>query len=611
MFEHSNFILTIELSQVYQVIDNRLKATMSTPKVCPVDSSASSERGLNTRDGVQEPMSSTVDPSEIVLRGSSICPGIGIGFAHVVDRVPSVQPTSIDPGQVAAEQRRYTAAVAATLSQLHEHVAVLHGSTFPEAEVILGVHQAILRDESFHDQVRKRIAAELKSAEWCLWQKASDLIAQFSTMRNPYFEARGEDIRDMGHNLIDALSGEQSEPVASGEREQVRVSQHLHPSEAVLAHRTHACAFASESRALVSHAAILLKGFGIPSVGGLAGLSVLVHEGDRIVVDGTNALVVVRPSARTIEAYQAWKSAAEAVPGTSGVVSCRTADGADIVLRANIENPEQVKLMLAQGLDGIGLFRTEFLISEGGHIPTEEGQYEAYRWVIESAAGRPVTIRTFDIGGDKTMGLSCRCTGSNPALGVRGIRRHLTGRPEELRTQLRAALRAAEEANVRILIPMVTTLDDIKGAKTHLAEVKRGLREACVAFNPDVSFGAMVETPAAAFAVRDILAEVDFISIGTNDMLQYFMAADRDNERVIHYNDAASPAFLRLLKLIIEQARTLGREADVTVCGEVATDVRVLPHLLRMGYRSFSVSPVSATLVRSVCREFSMLPRNG
>ena len=161
---------------------------------------------------------------------------------------------------------------------------------------------------------------------------------------------------------------------------------------------------------------------------------------------------------------------------------------------------------------------------------------------------------------------------------------------------------------MQILIPMVTTVDDIKGAKSHLADVRQELRNAGVAFSPEVGLGAMIETPAGALTVRDILAEVDFVSLGTNDLLQYFMAADRDNERVIHYNDAASPAFLRLLELIIGQARALGREADVTVCGEAAADVRVLPHLLRMGYRSFSVSPVSATLLRSVCGEFSMNP---
>ena len=283
-----------------------------------------------------------------------------------------------------------------------------------------------------------------------------------------------------------------------------------------------------------------------------------------------------------------------------------TADGTKIVLKANIENPDQVGLVLAHGLEGIGLFRTEFLISAEGRVPTEEQQYTAYRRVIEKAAGFSVVIRTFDIGGDKGMGLSDRCTGRNPALGLRGIRRHLMDRPEELRTQLRAILRAALGANVGILIPMVTTLDDVTAAKGHLADVRKALRQAGVAFSGEIAFGAMIETPAAAATVHDILGKVDFISVGTNDLLQYFMAADRDNERVIQYNDATSPAFLWLMEHVIRQAQNIGREADVTVCGEVASDRRVLPHLLRMGYRSFSVSPVSSAIIRGVCAEFTM-----
>ena len=543
---------------------------------------------------------------EVVLRGSPICPGIGIGRVHLADFDLAVPHGQIAPQQVAAEQQRYTAAAQTTKSRLRDHVAAVHGNPVHEAKAILEVHQAMLGDESFHGQVRKRIATEQRSAEWCLQQEATSLIQQFDSMSDPYFAARSEDVRDMAHNLIDVLSGNDHITEAKGRKGRVLVSRHLHSSDVVLANRSHGNGFASESSALVSHAAILLKGFGLPSVGGVGGLTDVAHDGDPIIVDGTSGLIILRPSARTVKDYQARKRLADAPSEIKAMVGCSTADGTQVALKANIENPAQIGLMLAHGLDGIGLFRTEFLVSAEGHMPTEEEQYTAYRRVIESAAGRPVTIRTFDIGGDKSMGLSYRCTGRNPSLGVRGIRRHLTDRPEELRTQLRAVLRAASGANAQILIPMVTTVDDIKGAKSHLAAVKQGLRNTGVSFNPEVALGAMIETPAAALTVCDILAEVDFVSIGTNDLLQYVMAADRDNERVIHYNDAANPAFLWLLELLIEQARKLGREADVTVCGEVASDVRVLPHLLRMGYRSFSVSPVSAASVRDVCAEFTV-----
>jgi phosphotransferase system enzyme I (PtsI) len=261
--------------------------------------------------------------------------------------------------------------------------------------------------------------------------------------------------------------------------------------------------------------------------------------------------------------------------------------------------------MLAHGLDGIGLFRTEFMVPPEGCIPSEEEQYAIYRRVFEKAAGRFITIRTLDLGADKRMGLSLACAGSNPAMGVRGIRRHLLNGLGELRTQLRAILRAACDQDVGILIPMVTTVDDITQAKRVLAEVCEELRRQRAQPPKSVLLGAMIEIPAAAVSVRDILAEVDFISVGTNDLLQYFMAADRDNERVVQYNDATAPAFSWLLKHIIGEAAKAGRETDVTVCGEIASDSRLLPHLLHLGYRSFSVAPIAATRVREVCASTS------
>jgi phosphoenolpyruvate-protein phosphotransferase (PTS system enzyme I) len=542
---------------------------------------------------------------EVVLRGLSICPGIAIGRVHVVDPDLAVQPTDLAPRQIKAETERYTAAVKTTKRRLREHVATVHGSATPETKAILDIHEAMLDDESFHENVRKRIAGEQQGAEWSLWQEAAALISQFSAMRDPYFEARSEDVRDMAHNLLGVLTAGQSIVDREPQHDRILVSRHLHSSDALFAQRNHSRGFASESRAMVSHAAILLKGFGMPSVGGIDGLIEHARQGDRIIVDGTNGTVILQPSSATIEAFRLRKDTSES-PDQMSVMGCVSADGTRIALKANIENPDQVRLMLTYGLEGIGLFRTEFLVSADGHVPTEEEQYDVYRSVIENARRRFVTIRTFDIGGDKPMGLASRCTGRNPALGLRGIRRHLVESPDELRTQLRAISRAAVGAPVGILIPMVTTVGDIIEAKHHWIAVGRKLEREGASCSTDVALGAMIETPAAAAAVGEILSEVSFISLGTNDLLQYFMAADRDNESVLHYQDATHPAFLWLLSHIMEQARNAGREGDVTVCGEVASDMRVFPHLVRMGYRSFSVSPVSAALFRSVCAGFNV-----
>ena len=539
---------------------------------------------------------------EVVLLGVSICPGIGIGRVHMIDPDVPINSADITLEQIGAEKERYTAAVNTTKHHLREHVATVHGDATPETKAILDVHEAVLKDESFHDQVRKRIAADRKSAEWSLWQEANDLVSRFDAMRDPYFVARGEDVRDMAHNLMGVLSGGKIRGDRRVEKGRVFASRHLHSSDAMLANRSGSVGFVSESRALVSHAAILLKGFGIPSVAGIKGLTDHVEEGDSLIVDGTDGVVIVRPQSATLAKYRSRKKTAERIEEITPPI-CIASDGARILLKANIENPEQVELMIAHGLDGIGLFRTEFLISAEGGVPDEEEQFAVYRRVIEQAGGASVVIRTFDIGGDKSMGLADRCGGRNPSLGLRGIRRHLVTRPDELRTQLRAILRAAQGADVGALVPMVTTVEDIVATRRHLDSVKEEMCEAGIAYSADVSIGAMIETPAAAALTGAILSEVDFVSVGTNDLLQYFMAADRDNESVIQYQDAASPAFLWILEHIITEARKLGREMDVTVCGEVATEARMLPHLLRMGYRAFSIPPASATVFRVACED--------
>ncbi len=546
-------------------------------------------------------MSAPHGGDEVRLRGVSICPGIGVGRVRIVDLDIKIPQDELDSSRVADEQARYSHAVATARQHLPEHIAHVHGSVRSEAEAIFEVHQAILADESFHDKVRSRIAAERKSAEFCLEQEAITLISVFDGMKDPYFKARGEDIRDLAYNLLAVLShraNDANRPISEAD---VVLTRHLRPSHAAMAHRGHASGFASESRALSSHAAILLKGFAIPSVGGIPRLLDVAREGDRIVVDGTSGVIVVRPCARTEREYQARKRFAETSPTTENVTPCFTSDGVEIVLKANIEHPEQVKLMLAHGLDGIGLFRTEFAIPSDGRMPSEDEQQALYRRVVKKAAGRFVTVRTFDIGADKQMALANGCEGPNPALGIRGIRRHVLNDAAEFRTQLRAVLRAAAGQDIGIMFPMVTTVSDVTRAKSILDEVVEQLRSEGEELPRKLLQGAMIEVPAAAIAVQDILAKVDFISLGTNDLLQYFMAADRNNERVLQYSDPTAPAFLWLLGYVIDQAAEVGREADVTVCGEIASDPRVLPHLLRLGYRSFSISPVAAPAIREAC----------
>lgn len=538
---------------------------------------------------------------QITIPGVVICPGIGIGQVMLVDTAVDVPKQKIPDDQIHHEQKRYRKAADAARQHVLEHIKATHHDLSEESAAIIAAHNAMLRDKEFHEGVCECIATKLQNAEWALESEARKLIVIFETMRDPFYQARAEDIRDMATSILDLLvqEGEEYEPPIKAAVDQIIVTPHLHPSAAILAQRIGTPAFATESRAQSAHAAILLKGFNIPSIGGVEGLVELANEGDEIIVDALEGQVILRPDNKTLDRYiqhqRELRTGQEEVPP----IECRTADGTEVRLQGNIGNPDQVSLILHQGLQGVGLFRTEFFALEDGAIPGEEEQVEIYRRVIQELDGRSLIVRTFDIGADKQVGELSVPSGQNPALGVRGIRRHLQGNRDELETQYRAILRAAEGSEIGIMIPMVTTLKDIQEAKRHLDKVEANLVESNTPHAKKIRFGAMIETPSAALLVSDILGEVDFISLGTNDLLQYLMAADRDNEDVIDYNDPKNPAFTKILGMIISEAIRLGRQNDVSICGEVASRRHHIPSLLKMGYRSFSISPVMSESIRA------------
>ena len=544
---------------------------------------------------------------EIVLSGTTICPGIGIGQARGLDRGIAIPRSQITPDQVQSEQRRYNKAVKLVRDHLHEHIQEDHADSSLSALSILKNHEVMLTDEQFHEAVRSRIAAESKNAAWALELEAHKIIANLETSRSPYLKSRAEDVKDLVADIASALSSTPqayTKALRQKRKSEVLISGTLYPSWAIEAKRSCSVAFATESNALSSHAAILLKGFGIPAVGGVKGLRETVADGDEVIVDAINGAVIVRPRPETAERFAAEKHQFELpetllpLPPLGG----RTKDNTPIRLMANIDNPDQIPLMHRNRLEGIGLFRSEFLILRSSSFPTEQEQYEIYRSVF-AAAGRRVVVRTFDIGGDKQIADLHECTGQNPALGVRGVRRHLLRYPEELRIQVRAVLRAAQGCHVDILLPMVTTADDIRKVKHLLEEVKKELRDQGTPFSDEVRLGAMIEVPAAAIGISEILAEVDFVNVGTNDLLQYFVAADRDNEAVLGYEDFENKGFLWLLRFIVERAAELGQENEVTICGESASNPQLVPLLLELGFRSLSITPTSAQTVRNAIAE--------
>ena len=494
--------------------------------------------------------------------------------------------------------------------RLEEYLREFHSPEETDLKQILHAQLLILDDREFFKGISRRIREQLRSAEHAVEDEFSSVANRLGASRDYYMRARAEDLRGICQLVLKSLMLEQAAfgPVDRGRESPVYYSASLRPTAVLRARKAGAVAFITSSTAYTSHAAILLRGSGIPALGGLDLSGIPLEEGTPLLVDAVAGVLHVDPPEDVLEkAFRTERELLEAVArGAEPPEDAITEDGRRIRLWANIDHPSQAVLCLEHRLYGVGLFRTEFMVLDTGRIPGEEEQYGIYRGVVEQLAGRPLVLRTFDIGGDKVMdGLHDTC-GPNPALGIRGLRRHLMRRPREFRAQLRAALRAAEEADLSILLPMVTHAGDVLAARAHLDAVKEELREDGVPFNPEVKLGAMIEIPSAALNVGRILEAVDFVSLGTNDLLQYLTASDRDNPEVVAYQDLAQSGLPHLMRVVMEQARALGREEDVRVCGELASDPEGVVFLARAGVRSMSVAPGSAALVRKTLAALSL-----
>jgi len=543
---------------------------------------------------------------EILFQGTTICPGIGIGVVIKLEEINEVQRINLRLDQIKDELNRYTDAVHRAQKRLHEHVEGMHENPYLSTSQILTIHELILNDKQFHDAVLQRISKDSINAEWALLDETRRILSGLTKSGDSYFTARSEDILDMTRYLITALSPHSDVMIEENLRlkaGQVIVTSNLFVSEVLKAHRYGVRGVATESNALTSHAAILLRSHNIPSVGVIDGMLGHAKQGDRIIVDGLKGMVILRPRTEIIKKYHALMEKQKKRGGkllTPPIVT-NTADGTPIHLFANVDHYNQIKYVISNRLEGIGLFRTEFLAVADERIPDEEEQYSIYKRTIDESGGRRVIFRTFDLGADKLANPLEQCTGSNPALGMRGIRRHLFLHPEELYVQLRALLRAGQGTTIDILIPLVTKVDELVQVKGKLERIKKELAVEKKEAAYRVRLGAMIEVPAAAFAIQEILPQVDFVNIGTNDLIQYFMAADRDNEAVMnYYGDLYNSSFLSLLQFIIERAMKMKRENDIAICGEIASNQACVPLLIGMGYRSLSISPILAQTIRDV-----------
>jgi phosphotransferase system enzyme I (PtsI) len=541
-------------------------------------------------------------------KGIAISPGIVVGVAYRVDSVfGSTEPQMLDdPEQVPFEIARFDRAVvqsAADLEAIVIKVAQQLGNS--EADIFKS-HLQIVNDQTLLAKVRTLIQTQQLTALSALQLVLQGYAATFARIEHDYFRERMADVRDVisriGSHLTlqPPLAQAAGKGAEDGEEPVILVAHEILPSQAMSLGNLPIAGIVTETGGGTSHAAILSRSRGIPAVSGVAGITTDVKSGDLMVVDGRDGLVIVRPDREATAAYR--KMQREFFDLKDRLVLNRdqpamSADGAQIELLANINNLADAQAAQKVGATGVGLFRTEYLFLTHADVPDEEEQYQYYRQIIEDAPNRTVTVRTLDLGGDKTVPYLGRRSEANPFMGWRSIRLSFE-HPRLFERQIRAILRAGRHGKVSMLFPMITTLEELRYVNRLVEETKRNLRREGVPFGEDVKIGVMVEVPAAAVCIDAILRETDFISIGSNDLIQYLVAADRDNPKVAHLCEPLSPAIFKVLQTVLDACQRTG--TPVTLCGEMAGQPRSVLVLLGMGLRRFSMSPAFVPTIKAL-----------
>ncbi|MGZ5423877.1 MAG: phosphoenolpyruvate--protein phosphotransferase [Candidatus Aminicenantales bacterium] len=537
------------------------------------------------------------------LRGIGVSPGIAIGEVLLAKRVVfTSRKEIIADDQVPDEIKRLHQALDRTRADLTRVKESVREKMGPDSSLIFEAHLLILEDPTLVGGLEAVIRDEKARAEWALSKANARYEQLFESLTDDYFRQRKSDVSDVLKRVYRNLETKRDKEKAP-QKQHILVAHELLPSEAALRlSKELTLGVVLDMGGGTSHTAILARSLGIPAVLGLRDVTRQVREGELIIVDGTDGEVIIDPPPAVRREFQAKKEKYEnygrELQKTAKLKS-ETLDRVRFIPQANIELPEEVDLALSMGAEGIGLFRSEFIYLRRESLPTEEDHFEIYARLARSAHPHPVTIRTLDIGGEKSLPQLNIEKEPNPALGLRAVRFSLRNR-DLFRTQLRAILRASAGKNVRILVPMVTEVDEILEVKDIFEDVKKELRRKGEAFDEKIPFGIMIEVPAAAALADVMLKEVDYVSIGTNDLIQYYLAVDRSNEFVSYLFKPFHPAVIRLIRSVIQAARKA--EKDVIVCGEMAADTPSAIVLLGFGLRTFSMNPIFIPRIKKALR---------
>lgn len=539
-----------------------------------------------------------------MIKGIGASPGIAIGKAFI-KKDPEIIVQKRTIGDVTGEIDKLDAAIEKArteIKSLYENTLKTVGED--EAK-IFEAHMMMLDDPEVFGQVRDKITTEKVNAEWAIKEVTEFYVQIFESMTDEYLKARAADLKDVTNRVIRILLGIELIDLAHLSEDVIIVSEDLTPSDTAQMNKERVLGFITEIGGRTSHSAIMARTLEIPAVVAAEGIMESVKNDDIIVFNGEEGIVVINPDKETIDKFRnekedidRFKKGLESLRGAKTV----SKDGFEVELVANIGTPKDVDGILRNDGEGVGLYRTEFLYMDRDTLPTEEEQFEAYKEVAERLKNKPVVIRTLDVGGDKELPYLDLPEEMNPFLGYRAIRLCLD-RTDIFKTQLRALLRASAYGNIKIMFPMISSIEELREAKAVLEEAKEELYKEDIIYNNEIEVGIMVEIPAVAIMSDLFAKEVDFFSIGTNDLIQYTTAVDRGNRKIAHLYNQFHPALLRLIKTVIENGHKEG--IWVGMCGEVAGDPKLIPVLLGMGLDEFSMSPISILKARWIINNLS------